>query len=107
MPLYSAIVFLPFSYAARDAALDAKGYRLAPHEWNAAAVQAQQPAHRAFLEKYGCRTQQINDDGGWVRFEIGGGWIGEDIADEFLETFNGCKGQLIDQTEISLKLALC
>jgi hypothetical protein len=104
--LYNAVVYLPFTYAARQAAVDAKGSRLAPHEWNAAAVQAQQPAHRAFLEQYGCRTLQLDEEGGWVRFNIGGGWIGQSIADEFCEVFAGCKGRLEDATEQAIKVAI-
>ncbi|MDV7396643.1 hypothetical protein RZS08_34925, partial [Arthrospira platensis SPKY1] len=78
--LYRATVYLPFTYAAREAARAAKGSRLAPHEWNAVAIQAQKPAHRAFLERYGCRTLQIDDEDGVVRCDIGSGWIDEATA---------------------------
>jgi hypothetical protein len=104
--LYRATVVLPFTYSARQLAQDAKGSRLAPHEWRAAAVAAQLPAHRAFLEAHGGRSRQIDADGGLVRFNIGGGWIGQETADEFVRVFEGCRGRLEDATEDALRCAM-
>ena len=103
---YRATVILPFTYSARQLAQHAKGSRLAPHEWRAAAVAAQRPAHRAFLEAHGGRSQQIDQEDGLVRFNIGGGWIGQETADEFVRVFEGCRGRLEDATEDALALAL-
>jgi hypothetical protein len=75
-------------------------------EWKEAAVRAQKPAHRAYLERIGCRTRQIDADGGLVRFDIGGGWIDQETADEFVRVFAGCRGRLEDATEDALALAL-
>ena len=105
--LYHATVVLPFTYAARQRAQDAKLFgRLTPMEWKEAAVRAQKPAHRAYLERMGCRTRQIDAAGGLVRFDIGGGWIGEEWAQEFAEVFAGCTGQLEDATAQAIRVAI-
>jgi hypothetical protein len=41
-----------------------------------------------------------------VRFDIGGGWIDQETADEFVRVFEGCRGRLEDATEDALALAL-
>lgn len=104
--LYRASVYLPFTYAQRQEARNAKGSRLAPHEWNEAAIAAQKPEHREFLNRTGCRSKQIDSDDGWVRFDIGGGWIGEETALEFSQVFDGCIGRLEDVTKDAVLLAL-
>lgn len=95
--LFRARVYLPFTYADREAARDRKGSRLAPHEWNAAAISAQTPQRQKFLKSQGCRTQQIDSDGGQVLITFGG-WMGPDTAREFSQVFAGCRGSV---TELS------
>ena len=96
--LYRARVYLPFTYADRERARDTKGSRLAPHEWNAAAIAAQKPAHRKFLKSQGCRTQQIDSDGGLVLVTFGG-WMSEDTAKEFSQVFAGYRGSVSELSD--------
>lgn len=99
--LYRAIVYLPFTYADREAARDAKGSRLAPHEWNAAAIRAQRPEHQAFLKSQGCRTQQIDSDLVLITF---GGFMGPDTAREFSQVFAGCRGSVTELSDSDFEL---
>lgn len=96
--LYSARVYLPFTYADRDFARAAKGRRLAPHEWNAAAIRAQKPEHREFLNRQGCYTQQIDSDGGLVLITFSG-WMHEDTKQEFCQVFAGCRGSVSELSD--------
>lgn len=103
--LFRARVYLPFTYADREAARDAKGSRLAPHEWNAAAISAQTPQRQKFLKSQGCRTQQIDSDGGQVLVTFGG-FMGPDAAHEFSQVFAGCRGSVSELPDADLESLL-
>jgi len=103
--LFRARVYLPFTYADRDRARDAKGSRLAPHEWNAAAIRAQTPERQKFLMSQGCRTQQIDSDGGQVLVTFGG-FMGPDTADEFSQVFAGCRGSVTELPDAGFEMLL-
>jgi hypothetical protein len=101
--LFRARVYLPFTYADREAARDRKGSRLAPHEWNAAAISAQTPEHREFLNRHGCYTQQIDSDGGLVLITFSG-WMHEDTKQEFCQVFAGCRGSVSELSDADLEM---